>query len=98
MFEMFNLTKKWELKYYSWNTWYTGILIYQVFIFQNLVEAYQHKQYQGCTDWHTSCFPQRESCEVGCSSGEGAYEEEVLGKQRHAAITKINLYLSRDLC
>lgn len=37
-----NPTSKWELNtYYSWNTWYTCMLIHQAFIFQNLLEAYQ---------------------------------------------------------
>lgn len=55
---------------------------------QNVAEAYQPKQQQGCPDWRATCLPQRESCEVGCSSSEGAYEEEVLGKWTQAAITE----------
>lgn len=87
-----------NFKYCSYNSWCTGILICQAFRFQNLVEAYQLKLYEGCTDWHATCLPQRESCEVGCSSSEGAYEEEVLGKWAQTATTEKNLHHSRNPC
>lgn len=46
--------------------------------------------------WYMSL--QRESCEVGCSSAEGAFEEEVLGKQSYAMIIQNTGYHSRDPC